>query len=129
MAAERVRERVVTQLRALPWGSVIDWGDDASGHQELLDDDLLIWAPRIARPLGLPWLWSVTAAEPDAGMHAMSIVIHPDPPGGWAPATVSGVLQDWAAVHAGRPDLTFRYQPAFVSDLARRLAEQTISEQ
>lgn len=123
MAAERVRDRVVARLRALPANAVVEWGDDANGDQLLLTDDLLVWAPAVARPLGLPWLWSITDTEPEAGLSAMSIVVHPER--AWTPACISQVLADWTAVHAGRPDLTFRYRPAFISDLARRLAERS----
>ncbi|MBD0324020.1 MAG: hypothetical protein ICV72_11635 [Aldersonia sp.] len=123
MTAEGVRSRVIAEVRMLPTGSVVEWGDDTSGDQPLLSDDLLIWAPSIARPLDMHWLWAVTASEPESGMHAMLIVVHPDEEGCWTPAQISQVLGDWVAVHAGRMDITFRYNATFISDLARRMAE------
>ncbi len=106
----------------LPTDSVVEWSDDTSGDQPLLIGDLLVWAPAVARPLDLHWLWVVTASEPEAGMSAMSIVIEPDAEGCWSPNTVSQVLADWTAVHAGRTDITYRYEPALISDLALRIA-------
>ena len=122
VTTDQVRRRVIEQLRRLPDGCEIEWGDDASGDQPLLTGALLIWAPAIARPLHLHWLWVVTGAEPEAGMSAMSIVVDPDAEGCWTPAQISQALTDWAAVHAGRLDLTLTYQPRLISDLALRIA-------
>lgn len=44
--------------------------------------------------------------------------------GAWSPSTISGALEEWVRVHAGRDDVTFVYDHASLATLRRRNESQ-----
>jgi hypothetical protein len=130
MSAEQVGENVIAELRHMPRGTVIVWGDDTSGDEAVLTGDLGVWAPALARPLGLNWVWVISAAEPAEGLGPLSIVLPAEDE--WTPAFVSEVLREWTEAHTGRTDISYVYDPSLTSDwvteLAQRLQEGEANE-
>ncbi|MBA2529603.1 MAG: hypothetical protein H0V19_06505 [Euzebyales bacterium] len=121
-------------LRRLPAGMVIHWGDDASGDEPVLTGSLCVWAPEIARPLGLNWIWTIDTREgyrrldPEAGPGPLNLLVPYDVTDaagheGWRPELVNQVLQDWLVAHSGRSDLRFRFDPELMSDVVRELID------
>ena len=92
-----------------------------------------IWAPDLARPLGLSWVWTVQTppGERDEPLEPSDWYI--PLPGtrreeggelGWSVATVNEALHGWVAFHAGRPDLRMRYDDDLVSDWILEIVER-----
>ena len=118
-----VREMVVAELRQLPRDTLIAWGDDTSGEEPMLSSELFVWPPELARPLGLNWVWVITADEPADGIHPMSIVV-PAGAGGWTPEYLSEVLREWTVAHTGRTDISYAYDATLTSDWVTDLAHR-----
>lgn len=122
-------------LRRLPAETVIPWSDDASGDEPVLSGWLDVWAPELARPLGLNWVWTIDTPkecrglDPESLPGPLNLVVPYDVADGvghegWPPELLNRVLEDWVAVHSGRCDLRFRFDPELVSDMVRELSER-----
>lgn len=137
---DELYQRVVEVLRALPPATAIAWGDDTVADEPVLTHSLDIWAPEVARPTRMNWVWTIESPERAALLEdEVDDVAGPldlevafdgvDDAGkpGWLPESLSRVLEDWVTIHTGRDDLVFVYDPDLTSDwvkdmLARREA-------
>jgi hypothetical protein len=111
---------LVELLRSLPAGEIVQWGTETAEDDGWIDGWCDVWAPSLARPLGLSWVWTVTATEAeDPGPLYLPLpgeARSDDGDPGWPASSVSRVLEAWVAQQASRPDIIFVFTPGMVSD-------------
>jgi hypothetical protein len=124
-----LRREVVELLRQLPTGSVVTWADTWCQPDPMTGRWCDVWAPALARPLGMGWIWTIHpsgSASDFSAFGALELVVVQDivtseGERAWSAAAISGALEDWVAVWASRTDLTFACEPELMSDLAVEL--------
>lgn len=80
------------------------WQVSESGSFELLDD------PVAVTPLdGLPSADEIVALDTALAVPGRELIVR----GGWSESALNGALTHWCAVHAGRDDLSFRFDRSF----------------
>ena len=123
-------EDIVTCVRQLPAGAVIEWGDDGEAPDGILVGWLDVHAPVICNVLDLNWAWEVYSPDANDIPDGETVIVLPydvrpadgDPATGWSPDAVNVALRRWCAEHAGRDDITFVYREDLVSPFVQHLA-------
>lgn len=136
-------------LRALPHAAVVPWGDDHAGEDAPVCVGWVdVIVPPLQAVALMNWVWTVLPPDDEDVDPSDPLVIvlpedvdtwerhsdtgpvrltaDPQEPGwrrrrGWTPTAVSRALEAWTAHHAGRSDVTFRWDPAMVSPMAQEL--------
>lgn len=130
---DEVVAELVAVLRGLSRGTVIRWGDDGLAEGGVLTGWVDVWAPELARPLRLNWLWTVQhpGSGPEDGapdgpltLEVPADAVDENGESGWHPGTISAALESWVRVHAGRGDLVFAYEPDLRSDMLTEIMER-----
>ena len=110
----------------LAWLWTVDYPSDepATPDQIYLEPDAQIWWPREAFESGEHDRYAITGVnespnETDAQRLGEGAVAHP----AWSSTAVNAALREWCAVHAGRGDLTFAYDPHLLDAEVDELAE------